>query len=93
MELGYFLWSRFLGKYRLQVRVCGIYYKRIYKYDPPGERSRNNKVLVCLQKGHRACTLSHGAKPLQLIEPQEHQEREGCNELFDLSTQRRVKLR
>ncbi len=54
----------FFVRFRLQVRVYVIYYKKSMNTNRP-VRSPHNKALYCLQKGNHIYTLNHGIKALQ----------------------------
>ena len=54
----------FFVKYKLRLRVFNVFYKRIFRYDPPVENS-NNKPMYVLADGDHIYKLSHDLKRLE----------------------------
>ena len=67
------LWSRSSSSIALRSESMTSTTKKIYEYDPPGERNHRNRALYCLQKGNHLYTLNHGIKALQQLQPTEQE--------------------
>ena len=54
----------FFVKYKLRLRVFDMFYKLIFRYDPPVS-NRNNSPLYCMIKGDHVYTLNNDLKMLE----------------------------